>query len=138
MSPSESPPRYFRLAEANQQIRRLTPLLERLLELRAHIRRLGPAGRRPAADQDTDQHALRALVEAASDTTEEIAALGCVIKDVELGLVDWPAWHDGRAVWLCWRLGEPEVGFWHDLDAGFAGRRPVAELARPLDADPTP
>jgi hypothetical protein len=59
----------------------------------------------------------------------ELEALGIQLKDPRLGLVDFPSEVDGRTVLLCWRFGEPEVQFWHELDAGYAGRRPLsAEL----------
>lgn len=51
------------------------------------------------------------------------------LRDIETGRVDFPALVSGRAVWLCWRLGEPEVAWWHELSVGVAGRRPIAELA---------
>jgi hypothetical protein len=57
----------------------------------------------------------------------ELTSLGIEIKDYETGLVDFPAERDGRPVYLCWRLGEPSVQFWHEIDAGFVGRRPLEE-----------
>lgn len=51
--------------------------------------------------------------------------LGIQLKDVERGLVDFPAWREDREVFLCWHLGEDEVRYWHDLDSGFAGREPL-------------
>jgi hypothetical protein len=57
---------------------------------------------------------------------EELRALGAEPKSVTEGLVDFPATFEGRRVFLCWRLGEPEVGFWHEADAGFRGRQPIA------------
>jgi len=58
----------------------------------------------------------------------EINSCGCEIKDIESGLVDWYARVGDRDVYLCWRFGEKEVGFFHELDTGFAGRRPIADL----------
>jgi len=55
----------------------------------------------------------------------ELRQLGAEPKDGTLGLVDFPAIIDGRTVYLCWKLDEPEILFWHDLDAGFAGRQPL-------------
>jgi hypothetical protein len=60
----------------------------------------------------------------------EILATGGVPKDLELGLVDFPGLVDGREVNLCWRYGEREVRFWHGLDEGFAGRKPIPEGER--------
>ncbi len=58
---------------------------------------------------------------------KEILARGVQIKDVRAGLFDFPAWRDGEEVLLCWRVDEPEVAFWHDLQHGFASRRPVTD-----------
>ena len=58
-------------------------------------------------------------------TLEQINGWGIVIKDVDTGLVDFPHLRNGNEVYLCWRLGEPEVGYWHDIDSGFAGRQPL-------------
>ena len=55
----------------------------------------------------------------------ELEELGIVLKDRRLGLIDFPGEIDGRKVWLCWRLGEPAVQYWHDLEAGYAGRQPL-------------
>ncbi|HEX5970528.1 MAG TPA: DUF2203 domain-containing protein [Gemmatimonadaceae bacterium] len=56
----------------------------------------------------------------------ELEALDIQLKDRRLGLVDFPTEIDGRRALLCWRLGEPSVQFWHDEDAGFAGRQPLS------------
>jgi hypothetical protein len=56
----------------------------------------------------------------------ELEALGIQLKDRRIGLIDFPSELDGRRVLLCWRLGEPSVQFWHDEDAGFAGRQPLS------------
>jgi len=56
----------------------------------------------------------------------ELESLGIQLKDPRLGLVDFPSEVGGRTVLLCWRLGEPEVQFWHEVDAGYAGRRPLS------------
>ena len=61
---------------------------------------------------------------------QELAELGVELKDPFSGLIDFPAWMDGHEVYLCWRLGEPEVGFWHELEAGFAGRQRLMIPAR--------
>jgi hypothetical protein len=59
----------------------------------------------------------------------ELEVLGIVLKDRRLGLIDFPGEIDGRRVWLCWRLGEPAIQYWHDLDAGYAGRQPLPAAA---------
>jgi len=61
----------------------------------------------------------------------ELEELGISLKDRRLGLIDFPGELDGRRVWLCWRLGEPSVLYWHDLDSGYAGRQPLPAPALP-------
>lgn len=56
---------------------------------------------------------------------QEIESLGVQIKDFRTGLVDFPYDHDGRIVYLCWKLDEDEIGWWHEVDSGFAGRQPL-------------
>ena len=64
----------------------------------------------------------------------ELEAMEIVLRDLERGLVDFPALREGREVYLCWVEGEDEIGFWHELDAGFVGRQPIV---RPADFAPT-
>jgi hypothetical protein len=59
------------------------------------------------------------------ETLESIQDMGCVIKDLDAGLVDFPTMYRGREVYLCWKLGEAEIGWWHGTDEGFAGRKPI-------------
>jgi hypothetical protein len=59
------------------------------------------------------------------EAVEAIQALGCVVKDLETGLIDFPTVYRGRDVMLCWKLGEPEIQFWHGADEGFAGRKAI-------------
>jgi hypothetical protein len=58
-----------------------------------------------------------------ADYIQELSGLGVELKDPHTGLVDFPAWMNGQEVYLCWRLGEPAVAFWHEIEAGFAGRK---------------
>ena len=83
----------------------------------------------PTPEVQRDLARFRGLVETLREQIEAIQETGCVIKDIEVGLVDWPALHQGREVLLCWKYGEPEVAFWHELTTGFAGRRPISELS---------
>ena len=61
---------------------------------------------------------------------EELRTLGVELKDFFVGLIDFPCWKDGREVCLCWRQGEPEVGHWHEVEAGFAGRQKLLQEAQ--------
>ena len=73
-----------------------------------------------------------ALVGAVRDTVSEIESNGCVVKDLEMGLVDFPSIVNDEQVYLCWKLGERGIRFWHRTDEGFAGRKPLG----PADAVP--
>ena len=59
------------------------------------------------------------------DAAGQIENCGCVVKDLDIGLIDFPFELDGREVYLCWKLGEPSIAFWHNTDEGFAGRKPI-------------
>ena len=75
-------------------------------------------GGREASAYLTDLHELNQRMRKLSD-------LGVQLKDIEKGLVDFPAWREGEEVFLCWCLGEDAVHYWHDLQSGFAGRQPL-------------
>ena len=70
------------------------------------------------ARRDRSAECLKAAV-------EKIQESGCVIKDLDIGLVDFPTLFRGQEVYLCWKLGEAGIGFWHGTDEGFAGRKPI-------------
>ncbi len=72
---------------------------------------------------------MQGLIDQMAAGVARIDALGLTLRDIEHGLVDFPALVEGRQVWLCWQRGETVIGWWHGLDTGFSGRRPLAELA---------
>lgn len=125
---SERSPQYFTLEEANRALEIVRPLLREILEIRQKIlsrqaeiwpvieKSLGNGGNLAAshAAQEFDQ--LDRLV-------RHVQVTGAVIKDINSGLVDFPAIREGREVFLCWKYGEDQIKYWHDLDAGFAGRQ---------------
>ncbi len=61
----------------------------------------------------------------ANQITRNLEKKGCVLKGIEMGLVDFPSVRDGKEVYLCWKNPEQKIRFWHDLDSGFAGRQPI-------------
>jgi hypothetical protein len=69
--------------------------------------------------------ALEALVQRAKDAIEEIDSIGVQIKDLDVGLLDFPFLLDGETVLLCWKRGEQRIEFWHRMEDGFAGRQPI-------------
>ena len=99
---------------------------------------------RPAADSSGETQAadppivddlrltrlrMQGLIDQMAAGVARIDALGLTLRDIEHGLVDFPALVSGRQIWLCWQRGETAIGWWHGLDTGFADRRPLDELA---------
>jgi len=78
-----------------------------------------------AAQRDVERHAGEA-----AEAVARLAEIGCVLRDLDLGLIDFPARAGDTDVFLCWRLGEETVRFWHPTTEGYAGRRPLSELPR--------
>ena len=70
---------------------------------------------------------IRAL-ERISDSVEAIQEMGVLVKDLDIGLCDFPYQYDDRIVYLCWKLGETEICFWHEVEDGYAGRKPIETL----------
>jgi hypothetical protein len=97
--------------------------LERQEELEGRIR--GNGGGIPPAELAEAAADVERRARELAGTVDEIVELGVQVKDLDEGLVDFPAQHRGETVLLCWRLGEDEVGFWHSAEDGFAGRRPL-------------
>jgi hypothetical protein len=128
-------PRYYTPAQANAALPLVRAIVQDIVNLSRDLRereersspnRPGGRGRLSAAheeellqggrDLERDQERMRELA-------VELAELGVELKDDFTGLIDFRSRMDGREVYLCWRLGEPVVAFWHELDAGFAGRQ---------------
>jgi hypothetical protein len=82
----------------------------------------------PNDDADRLERETQQLARDIDGYIAEIRELGVEIKGIETGLVDFPAEVDGRSVLLCWQLGEDSVQYWHEEDAGFAGRQPVTSI----------
>jgi hypothetical protein len=64
-------------------------------------------------------------IQAAKDALSEINAIGVQVKDLDIGLLDFPCKRDDEIVLLCWKLGEPTIAHWHGTEEGFAGRKPI-------------
>jgi hypothetical protein len=145
--------RFYDLDAANAAIPILDGILAVLAEQRAELVRLrdevlasgsvagdGPAtavADRPARPEGSPiaddlrltRLRMQGLIDQMAAGVARIDALGLSLRDIEHGLVDFPALVSGRQVWLCWQRGEPAIGWWHALDSGFSNRRPLAELA---------
>lgn len=141
--------RYFSLDEAQALVPQVRTLLGQALQLHGHLRlaiaRLSEAGheitwamlrgedRLDDGDDESDSRSQQALERARMlymtlrETVSEIEALGVEVKGVVEGLVDFHSWCDGEhEVVLCWKLGEPEICFFHEVEDGFAGRKSIS------------
>ena len=61
---------------------------------------------------------------------EKIEDIGCIIKDLEIGIIDFYSEFEGGEIFLCWKLGEKKIKFWHEVDSGYEGRRPILDLSK--------
>jgi hypothetical protein len=129
--------KWFSPERANALIPRIAPLVEELLAHRRDLAirlletdpslhgaaRTGPHVARPRSPfgaprfGDLKTEIIRII--------QRIEAMGCVMKDIDLGLVDFPSYRDGTPIYLCWKAGESEVTFWHGVDEGFSERKPL-------------
>jgi hypothetical protein len=132
--------RHFTPEEANELLFEVRPIAEELVARRRAFavttaRRARLASRIAGNGGDFDPQEPRALEEqlvqegeAVARCVERLDRLGVLVKDLDRGLVDFPALRAGEEVLLCWQVGEDEVAYWHGLEEGFAGRKPL-----PLD-----
>ena len=133
--------RYFTLGEATDLLPRITELVDALRRLRddavvkkAQIDLLWQrleGGELVLTAIGEGQRELDGVSARLISKAEEIESTGCLLRDLEIGLVDFPFKGRAGTVFLCWRVGEPEIQFWHGTDEGFAGRKPIQQL--PVD-----
>ncbi len=131
---------HFTPEEANAALEQVRPLVEQLVarrqehalalerqeELERKIR--GNGGGIPPAELASATAEVDGIARSLARLVDEIASHGAQVKDLDSGLVDFPALRRGETVLLCWQLGEDEIAWWHGVEDGFAGRRPL-----PLD-----
>jgi len=126
----EYPDRLFSLSEAN----RLIPTLEEhltavkrgksvLIETKDEIKKASKNAQFGGGSFVAPHYIL--ALEQINDHLREIQEMGVLVKDVEMGLCDFPHLYKGRVVYLCWKLGESKVGWWHEVHSGYAGRQPL-------------
>ena len=120
----------FTLDEANAFVPQLLDLVPRIQKLSVSLNNDFPdiknarekAKWNGGSDQGVDY--LNAVLKY-NDLMHRIEGMGCEIKGIREGLVDFPSLREGREVSLCWRMPEKEILFWHDLNTGFSGRKPI-------------
>jgi hypothetical protein len=129
----------FSPERANALIPRLAPLLDellvkrrdlaiKLLETDPALRELPPSSRSGRLAGLRSPFPTPRFGEQKSEIVRlihRIESFGCIVKDIDLGLVDFPAVHEGEPVYLCWKAGEPRITHWHSIDEGFAERKPL-------------
>ena len=123
-------PRFFTIEEANEALNIIRPLMDEVQVIRQTIlenqpeawpaieKSAGNGGNRALSNLVQDFEKLDALVHQIRDT-------GAQIKDINTGLLDFSALKNGREVYLCWQHGEDDIQYWHEIEAGFAGRQPI-------------
>jgi len=124
------PSRRFSLAQANSTL----PLVKRIVgdvvrvnsdavQLQDEIEATKDSRKQTELQKDLETKAVRM-----AGLVGELSDIGVELKDAAIGLIDFIGRHKGHDVYLCWKLGEESIGFWHDLQAGVAGRKPIATL----------
>ncbi len=129
--------RYFAIDEANDRVDQVRPLLEQLRDDRNRVAELQRELERSRETNGSSEHAeqvadheqeVRDTVRRMQRTVQDIDDLGITLRDIQSGLIDFPALAMGRPIWLCWRLGEGSIEWWHETNVGFDGRQPLSEL----------
>ena len=121
--------RHYTVEQANAALPWVSERLDRIRDALAGL--LSPESSRGLEEMDPDDgggYPGRVAAEATLvllTAVSELQAMDIVLRDPESGLIDFPSIRDGEEIYLCWRPGEERVGWWHDPDAGFAGRRPM-------------
>lgn len=131
--PQERARKLFSLQEANELVPALTEAFDTIRRERASIEAILPEirraveRRREGGGSPYGAQYIESL-ERINDQVDRVTDLGVLVKDGDQGLCDFPSSNSGRLVLLCWRYGETAVEWWHSLDEGFAGRRPIEDL----------
>ena len=131
------PPRHFTLEQANAALDEVRPLAERMVGHRREVATLlsrraeltstiaGNGGDLDPGELARVEAEIAEEAKGVAQCVNRIHGLGAQVKDADDGLVDFPALREGEEVLLCWKLGEDEVAYWHGVDEGFAGRKPL-------------
>lgn len=129
--------RFYDIDEANEALPEVEQILLALRDQRAELIRLRDAvllaagpDEPPAPEADVRLLRLRmqGLIDQMQAGVTRLVERDVTLREIETGLIDFPAIANGRAIWLCWRLGEGDVDWWHEHEDGFAGRRRLADL----------
>jgi hypothetical protein len=122
---------FYDIDEANARIPQVRELLTQLRDERDALIRLRDRSQEPDADEEERRRIhlrMQGIVDQMQAAVVRIDDWSITLRDIQTGLIDFPALVNGRQVCLCWRLGEDEVEWWHELADGFAGRKHLTEL----------
>ena len=123
--------KYFTVTEANSALplvnRIVKDIVEQYRQVMANHAQL-QEGDLPDPERDRLESARSQATDKLENLSNELADIGCELKDRESGLVDFPARMDRRDVYLCWKLGEEQITQWHEVYAGFSGREPITAV----------
>jgi hypothetical protein len=131
--------RLFTVQEANEALETIRPLAEEMVRRRRALRELEEEHEALAVTAAGNGHgfdprsagsrmeAVQREQAALAECVSRIQSAGAQVKDLDTGLLDFPSERDGDPILLCWRVGEPEIGWWHTAEEGFAGRKPLPE-----------
>lgn len=123
-------PQIFTLQEANTALQTIRPLMDDIQAIRRKILANQPEAW-PAIEKSAGNGGNKTMSRLVEDferldgLIHQILDTGVQIKDVNMGLLDFSAMRNGQEVYLCWKYGEDDIAFWHEIDAGFAGRQPI-------------
>ncbi|HTC86167.1 MAG TPA: DUF2203 domain-containing protein [Candidatus Acidoferrum sp.] len=123
---------FYDIDAANARLGDVRDVLASLRDQRAELIRLRDLTRVPNADEGDVRRLnlrMKGIIDQMQAAVVQIDRWGITLRDIETGLIDFPALVNGRQICLCWRLGEDEVAWWHELSAGFSGRRELLDLA---------
>lgn len=129
--------RYFGLDEANGRLDEVRPVLEELRADRERVAEAQGALQRARETNGSAEHAedlvrqedrIRDVVHRMQRAVAQIDEWGITLRDIGTGLIDFPALANGRPIWLCWRLGEGDIAWWHEANEGFEQRHPLTDL----------
>jgi hypothetical protein len=129
--------RYFGIDEANERVADARPVLEQLREDRERVAEIQSVLQRERGTNGSGEHAdelaerqteLRHVVRRMQQAVLQIDGWGITLREISTGLIDFPALANGRPIWLCWRLGEGDIAWWHESNVGFDQRQPLSEL----------
>ena len=129
--------RYFTIDEAEEMLPKVERILRRTIRLNKALDLLSSI-EMEVYDDDYDN--LRRVTKLNKQfhklsyefyaNIEKVEGIGCIIKDLEIGIIDFYSEFEGGEIFLCWKLGEKKIKFWHEVDSGYEGRRPILDLSK--------